>query len=124
MENAKVVYIQRDYSQGTTPRFLNEIPQPLENKISQAEFDHAINQINSLFEEAETPSAKLYALNFLSCIFFYLLDLCIPNPYEQIHREVSATAKRIDKEIFQPKGMRFVDPLRRGLRVIEIQVLG
>eukprot|EP00043_Microstomoeca_roanoka_P000571 m.28114 g.28114 ORF g.28114 m.28114 type:complete len:131 (+) comp10384_c0_seq2:218-610(+) len=118
-----VVFVQRDFSQGTTPKFCTALPQELVGKISSDVFANAIAQINDLFEKAETPSTKLYFTNILSCLTGHLLQLCIENPYEQTFRDVSQLAERLDREVFSIRGLRLVDPLRRGLRAVEIQVL-
>ncbi|EGD80852.1 hypothetical protein PTSG_01438 [Salpingoeca rosetta] len=117
------IFIQRDFSKGTTPRFATTLPQQLASKISAEQFAHAITQINDVFEEAEAPSLSLYMTNVLSCLTGHLLQFCVENPYEKRFREVSALTEQLNQQVFGPKGLRMVDPLRRGLRAIEIQVL-
>ena len=79
------VYVQRDYSRGTTPSFQTALPAALTGKvrlpcppgcrtlaqrtispplpfaqISEDEFKRAVGAINALYIEAETPSFHLY----------------------------------------------------------------
>eukprot|EP00730_Choanoeca_flexa_P017758 TRINITY_DN8583_c0_g1_i1.p1 TRINITY_DN8583_c0_g1~~TRINITY_DN8583_c0_g1_i1.p1 ORF type:complete len:128 (+),score=13.90 TRINITY_DN8583_c0_g1_i1:40-423(+) len=121
MEGPLTVYIQRDYSHGTTPCFKRVVPDPLKGKIPEDELLKTIDAINALYKEAETPTTSLYCFNCFACLLGNLPLLCFENPYEEYFRRVTALVEQRNASVFAAHGLKVIDPLRRGLRVLELQ---
>ena len=50
----------------------------------------------------------------------YVADFCLPNPYNKHLNEMSAYVDEQNSTVYNPRGLQLVNPLDRGLRVIEI----
>nr|XP_053631713.1 golgin subfamily A member 7B-like isoform X2 [Cherax quadricarinatus] len=78
------VFIQRDYSEGTSVRFQTKFPPELEGKIEKSVFENTINDINGMFVEAEKMSCGRYCEGCLGCLTAYLVFFCMETHYEQV----------------------------------------
>eukprot|EP00053_Salpingoeca_punica_P005055 m.52415 g.52415 ORF g.52415 m.52415 type:complete len:188 (+) comp13071_c0_seq2:183-746(+) len=116
-------FVPRDYSRGLTPRFSTTLPARLNGVIPLEAFTAAVNGINSIFAEAEKQTPALFFRNFVSCLSAFILEACLPNPYNQHLKRLTAFVDKQNQEVFQPLGYRLVNPLDRGLRVLEIKLL-
>eukprot|EP00051_Salpingoeca_urceolata_P022458 m.365951 g.365951 ORF g.365951 m.365951 type:complete len:171 (+) comp19974_c1_seq12:1911-2423(+) len=116
-----VVFVLRDYTHGVGPQFETALPPKLSGLIAPEIFRSSIERINAELAVAEQHSVALYLKNFVSCLTGYLLDHCTTNPYDVALQRASEVADREDAKVFKPIGLKLVDPLRRGLRVIEIR---
>ncbi|XP_063707135.1 golgin subfamily A member 7 [Culicoides brevitarsis] len=117
------VFIQRDYSDGTSVKFQNRFPQELENRIDRHLFEATINRLNEYFAEAESGSCSTYCEGCLACITAYLVYICAETHYEKCLHKISKFIALQNERVYNPLGLQIVDPIHRGLRVIEISVL-
>lgn len=117
------VFIQRDYSDGTSVKFQTRFPPELEGRIERQQFEATINKLNEYFAEAEKGSCSTYCEGCLACITAYLVYLCTETHYEKCIRKVSKYIGQQNERIYNPKGLQITDPTFRGLRVIEISIL-
>eukprot|EP00045_Choanoeca_perplexa_P000698 m.15532 g.15532 ORF g.15532 m.15532 type:complete len:146 (+) comp10479_c0_seq2:60-497(+) len=144
MTEPTIAYVQRDFSKGTTPCFQQQVPELLKGKVPEAELLQTIATINEFYQEAETPSTSLYCFvrpreatshtpyvawaffalyNCVACLLGQLPLLCFENPYEEYFRKITAYVQHQNQQVFAKHGVTIVDPLRRGLRVLEVQSL-
>eukprot|EP00049_Salpingoeca_infusionum_P024177 m.15066 g.15066 ORF g.15066 m.15066 type:complete len:136 (+) comp6502_c0_seq2:331-738(+) len=115
-------YVNRNYDAGTTPQFYTDLPAELEGRVTAEQFATVVDEINSIFVEAETLTAGLCCLNFASCLTGYLLNLCIENPYEKHMRRLAQVLESHNNSLFHPNGIHVINPMERGLRILEVQI--
>lgn len=95
-------------------------PSPPSLQLTPEQLKETITKINSFFEEAEAHTSSLYWRNFANCLVGYVADFCLANPYDKHMKEMSAYVQEQNKLVYNPRGLVLIDPLDRGLRVIEI----
>lgn len=117
------VFIQRDYSEGTSVKFQTRFPPELESRIDRHTFESTMNKLNEYFVEAEKGSCSTYCEGCLACITAYLIYICTETHYEKCLRKVSKYIAMQNERVYNPKGLQITDPVCRGLRVIEISIL-
>ncbi|XP_044742233.1 golgin subfamily A member 7 [Chrysoperla carnea] len=117
------VFVQRDYSDGTSVRFQSRFPTELEGKIERHAFTYTINQLNTYFAEAEKAACSTYCEGCLACLTAYLIYICTDTHYEKCLRKVSKFIAEENERVYMPRGLMLTDPCSRGLRVIEISCL-
>ncbi|KAH8293803.1 hypothetical protein KR054_004769 [Drosophila jambulina] len=136
------VFIQRDYSEGTSVKFHTRLPAELDGMVSinkyflksfvlicnprtQIErhvFEATINRLNEFYAEAEEGSCGTYCEGCIGCITAYLIYMCSETHYEKTLRKISKFVASQNERIYNPKGLQLIDPTYRGLRVIEITI--
>jgi hypothetical protein len=117
------VFIQRDYSEGTTLKFCPKFPQELEGKIDRTAFDYTITQLNNLYLKAESLSSRTYCESCFACLTAYLAYLCIETYYDKVLKEISVFIQQQNDTVYIPRGLMLIDPIDRGLRILEICIL-
>ncbi|XP_052772904.1 golgin subfamily A member 7-like [Mya arenaria] len=117
------VFVQRDYTNGTQLAFTTKFPQELEGKIDVQTFQKTVTKLNAMYEEAETLSGKTYCESCLACLTAYLSYICISTHYEQMLKKIRAYVNEQNQNVYQPRGLLLIDPVERGLRVLEICIL-
>lgn len=117
------IFVQRDYSEGTSVKFQTKFPQELEGLISRQCFEHTINTLNTIYVEAEKVSSQTYCEGCMACLTAYLVYMCIETHYEKCLKRIGAFIEDQNETIWLPKGLYITDPIERGLRVIEISVI-
>jgi hypothetical protein len=114
------VFVQRDYCDGTAVKFQTKFPQELEGKIDRNTFESTVNELNAMYNEAESLSARTYCENCFACLTAYLIFLCMDTHYEKILKKISRYIQDQNTNVYIPRGLLLVDPVERGLRVLEI----
>uniref|UniRef100_A0A6M2DIV2 Ras modification protein ERF4 n=1 Tax=Xenopsylla cheopis TaxID=163159 RepID=A0A6M2DIV2_XENCH len=117
------IFVQRDYSDGTSVKFQTRFPPELENRIDRQDFEHTINQLNLYFAEAEKAACSTYCEGCLACLTAYLIYICTETHYEKCLRKISKFIASQNERVYIPRGLLLTDPTQRGLRVIEISFL-
>ncbi|KAF2368640.1 Golgin subfamily A member 7/ERF4 [Trinorchestia longiramus] len=117
------VFVQRDYSEGTSVKFQTKFPQELSGKIEPSVFEQTLNSINSMYAEAEQMSCGRYCEGCLGCVTAYLIFLCVETNYEQMMKKVTKYIAEQNERVWVPRGLFITNPVERGLRVIEISIL-
>lgn len=104
--NCTKVFIQRDYSEGTSVKFHTRLPSELEGLVSaclltvfllnmlyskpfvtQIErpvFESTINRLNEFFAEAEKGTCSTYCEGCIGCLTAYLIYMCSETHYEKV----------------------------------------
>lgn len=125
-QNRKVqkVYIQRDYSEGTAVQFQKKFPLELEGKVSRKTMDQTVQTINKIFNEAERTDAAALLHGCGACLTGYLVYMCMDTPYEKCMKTLAQYIHEQNENVFIPKGLFITNPMERGLRVIEISLIG
>lgn len=117
------VFVQRDYSRGTACRFQTKFPPELEGKLERSQFEHTVNHINGIFDNAERVGPRTYLEGCLGCATAYLIFLCIQTQYNKCLKRLAEYINEQNQNVFVPRGLMITNPMDRGLRVIEIVIL-
>lgn len=117
------VFLQRDFSDGTSVKFQNKFPQELEGKIDRSVLERTINAINEIYAEAESLSSRTYCESCFACMTAYIAYLCMDTYYEKCLKRVARYIEEQNKTVFIPQGLMVIDPAERGLRVLEICII-
>ncbi|XP_028391634.1 golgin subfamily A member 7-like isoform X2 [Dendronephthya gigantea] len=112
------VFVQRDYSRGTNCRFMTEMPVELNGKIDEQAFQHTIQGINEIMDDAEKIGPASYFENCLGCLTGYLSLLCFETHYNKCLKRLSEYINQQNTNVFVPLGLMLTNPMDRGLRVV------
>lgn len=121
LKNRKV-FIQRDYSLGTIVQFQNKFPVELEGLVERAQFEHLIQKVNEIFQEAESLSGRTVLKNCMACMTAFLLYGCMESEYDRCMRRLRQFLEQQNALVWNPRGLTVTDPTERGLRVMEIHM--
>ncbi|KAK5602420.1 hypothetical protein CRENBAI_012511 [Crenichthys baileyi] len=119
---ANKVFIQRDYSEGTTCRFQTKFPSELESRIERTLFEDTVKTLNNFYAEAEKIGGQSYLEGCLACVTAYLIFLCMETRYEKVLKKIGKYIQEQNEKIYAPRGLLITDPIERGMRVIEISI--
>uniref|UniRef100_A0A8C3CJ90 Golgin subfamily A member 7/ERF4 domain-containing protein n=1 Tax=Cairina moschata TaxID=8855 RepID=A0A8C3CJ90_CAIMO len=106
---ATKVFVQRDYSDGTTCQFQTKFPPELESRIERQLFEETVKTLNSFYAEAEKIGGSSYLEGCLACATAYFIFLCMETHYEKVpmprggRRELEGGA---GGQVQTPKGCR------------------
>ncbi|KAL1137930.1 hypothetical protein AAG570_009625 [Ranatra chinensis] len=114
------VFVQRDYSDGTTVKFQTGFPPELEGKLDRASFEYTISQLNAYFAEAEKGSCSTYCEGCMACLTAYLMYICTQTHYEKCLRKVAKFIVEQNERVYRPRGLLLTSPVERGLRVVSL----
>ncbi|KAK6174503.1 hypothetical protein SNE40_017767 [Patella caerulea] len=117
------IFVQRDFTDGTAVKFQNKYPPELRGKIEESQFSQTLNTLNGLYAEAESLSSRTYCESCFACLTAYLAYLCMDTYYEKCLKKVNRYIEEQNKTVYVPRGVMLVDPVERGLRVLEICLL-
>uniref|UniRef100_A0A8C4KJ79 Golgin A7 family member B n=1 Tax=Dromaius novaehollandiae TaxID=8790 RepID=A0A8C4KJ79_DRONO len=121
---ATKVFVQRDYSDGTTCQFQTKFPPELESRIERQLFEETVKTLNSFYEEAEKIGGSSYLEGCLACATAYFIFLCMETHYEKVLKKISKYIQEQNEKIYAPRGLLLTDPLERGMRVVSSGQLG
>ncbi|XP_055757754.1 golgin subfamily A member 7B-like [Salvelinus fontinalis] len=119
---ATKVFIQRDYSQGTTCRFQTKFPSELDSRIERTLLEDTVKTLNNYYAETEKMGGQSYLEGCLACATAYLIFLCMETRYEKMLKKISGYIQEQNEKIYAPRGLLLTDPIERGMRVIEVSV--
>uniref|UniRef100_A0A8C3KT79 Golgin A7 family member B n=1 Tax=Calidris pygmaea TaxID=425635 RepID=A0A8C3KT79_9CHAR len=119
---ATKVFVQRDYSEGTTCQFQTKFPAELESRIERQLFEETVKTLNSFYAEAEKIGGSSYLEGCLACATAYFIFLCMETHYEKVLKKISKYIQEQNEKIYAPRGLLLTDPLERGMRVGEISI--
>ncbi|KAG8015194.1 Protrudin [Nibea albiflora] len=119
---ANKVFIQRDYSEGTTCKFQTKFPSELESRIERTLFEDTVKTLNNYYAEAEKIGGQSYLEGCLACATAYLIFLCMETRYEKVLKKIAKYIQEQNEKIYAPRGLLITDPIERGMRVIEISI--
>jgi len=123
LHNCAKVFVQRDYSDGTAVKFQLSFPTELDGKIERQTFEHTVHQLNAIYAEAERARCSTYCEGCFACMTVYLIYLCKETQYEKCLKKVAKFIKDQNERLYIPRGLMLIDPIERGLRVVEISIL-
>ncbi|NXS64875.1 GOG7B protein, partial [Pandion haliaetus] len=83
---ATKVFVQRDYSDGTTCQFQTKFPPELESRIERQLFEETVKTLNGFYAEAEKIGGSSYLEGCLACATAYFIFLCMETHYEKVLR--------------------------------------
>ncbi|XP_064810486.1 golgin A7 family, member Ba isoform X1 [Oncorhynchus masou masou] len=114
---ANKVFLQRDYSEGTTCRFQTKFPSELESRIERPLFEDTVKRLNIYYAEAEKMGGQSYLEGCLACATAYLIFLCMETRYEKVLKKIGRYIQEQNEKIYAPRGLLITDPIERGMRV-------
>ncbi|XP_065071344.1 golgin subfamily A member 7-like [Rhopilema esculentum] len=120
--NIRRVFVQRDFTQGTAVRFQVKYPLELEGKLPQSYFEETLKKVNSIFDNAEKIGLRTYTQGCFACVTAYLVYACCNTHYDKCMKKLAAYINEQNESVYVPRGLMLVNPMERGLRVIEICV--
>jgi hypothetical protein len=123
LDSCRKIFVDRDYSDGLTVKFINDFPSALEGIVSRDDWEVTIDTINNAFAEAEEVCLSSVAETVVSFCTCYLSRLCLNTRYEKQIFKVRDFIERQNKRVFLPVGLCMTDPLEKGLRMLEINIL-
>ncbi|XP_021357528.1 golgin subfamily A member 7-like [Mizuhopecten yessoensis] len=121
--NCVKVFVQRDFSDGTSIKFHTKFPPELDGKIESEQFVRTVTQLNSMFYEAESLGSRNYCESCMACLTAYMSYICFDTHYEKMLKKIKKFVEEQNQTIYSSRGLLLVDPVERGLRVLEICVL-
>ncbi len=124
LNQCRKVFVQRDYTQGLCVRFYTRLPPQLENYVDERIFEKTVTELNRLYEAAEKVGTRSVCETLAGCLSCYLSHLCISNQYEQQLKTIGKYLREQNELVYLPRALFLTDPVERGLRVLEISILG
>ncbi|MGH0145087.1 UNVERIFIED_CONTAM: hypothetical protein FKN15_028824 [Acipenser sinensis] len=85
---ATKVFIQRDYTEGTTCQFQTKFPAELDSRIERQLFEDTVKTLNNYYAEAEKIGGQSYLEGCLACVTAYIIFMCMETRYEKIERQL------------------------------------
>ncbi|KAK7899584.1 hypothetical protein WMY93_020437 [Mugilogobius chulae] len=116
------VFIQRDYTRGTMCQFQTKLPAELEARIDKQQFEETVRTLNNLYAEAEKLGSQSFIEGCLACLTAYTVFLCMETHYEKVLKKIAKFIEEQNDKIYAPRGLLLTDPIKRGLRVIEVTI--
>ncbi|TKC51642.1 hypothetical protein EI555_017630 [Monodon monoceros] len=99
-----------------------KFPAELENRIDRQQFEETVRTLNNLYAEAEKLGGQCYLEGCLACLTVYTIFLRMETHYQKVLKKVSKYIQEQNEKIYAPQGLLLIDPVERGLRVIEITI--
>ncbi|XP_025071418.1 golgin subfamily A member 7B [Alligator sinensis] len=121
---ATKVFVQRDYSDGTTCQFQTKFPPELDSRIERQLFEETVKTLNNYYAEAEKIGGSSYLEGCLACATAYFIFLCMETHYEKVLKKISKFIQEQNEKIYAPRGLLLTDPLERGMRVVSSWAAG
>lgn len=103
-------------------QFQTKFPCELETRVDRQQFEETIRVLNNLYAEAEKVGGQSYLEGCLACMTAYTIFLCMETHYEKVLKKIAKYIQEQNEKIYAPRGLVIVDPIERGLRVIEISI--
>ncbi|KFV13362.1 Golgin subfamily A member 7B, partial [Tauraco erythrolophus] len=123
---ATKVFVQRDYSDGTTCQFQTKFPPELESRVGSPAGQRGgggpMSVPNGGLEGRGKIGGSSYLEGCLACATAYFIFLCMETHYEKVLKKISKYIQEQNEKIYAPRGLLLTDPLERGMRVIEISI--
>ncbi|CAJ0930963.1 unnamed protein product, partial [Mesorhabditis belari] len=115
-------FVSRDYTKGLAVQFETQMPEMLQGRIRDDDWLRTIRGINQKFTEAEKVCTDSVLETILGCCTCYINRLIAKTRYEKKLKEIDDQINRENDHIYMPSGVHILNPMYRGLRVIEITV--
>ncbi|MGH0150124.1 UNVERIFIED_CONTAM: hypothetical protein FKN15_016673 [Acipenser sinensis] len=118
---ATKVFIQRDYTEGTTCQFQTKFPAELDSRIERQLFEDTVKTLNNYYAEAEKIGGQSYLEGCLACATAYIIFMCMETRYEKVLKKISRYIQEQNEKMYAPRGLLITDPIERGMRVVSFQ---
>ena len=120
-ESAKIVTVERDYSNGLTPQFDTDLPSGLKGRLSQDEFSDVVGHMNEILWESEQVTCGTVCENIIAYMTCFLSLLCCKTRAQKKYKELEEYIDSVNLR-FDAARVEFVSPLVNGLLRIDIIV--
>ncbi|CAI4232015.1 unnamed protein product [Auanema sp. JU1783] len=125
LDSCHKIFIPRDYSTGLNVKFDTTYPSKFSGTgITEEIWTNTITTINKIFEEAESVGWSSFFETIIGCATCYISRIFSSTLYEKKISELVEFIERQNRDIYKPSDVYIVSPMERGLRVIEISLLG
>ncbi|CAJ0905313.1 11468_t:CDS:10 [Entrophospora sp. SA101] len=105
----KIIKIERDYTNGESCQFNNNLPKEINERISPIRFKETINRLNELLEKANNPKYAVIG-NILECLTIYTSTFCLRSNYDKMIEEVCLFLDDENINYYNRLGLNFRDP--------------
>ncbi|EFA84050.1 diacylglycerol kinase protein DgkA [Heterostelium album PN500] len=109
----QTISIERDYRDCIT-KFYRELPNELNGKVSQNEFEHTIDKINTWLEKAETIDGRNVLEECIGCLTFFTSYLWYKDKYTSSVEKISRFLQEQNDTVYYNKGISWVNPMNNG----------
>jgi len=123
LDTCRKAFVERDYSRGLAIRFSIDLPKQLDGLIDVDVWEKTIGTINAEFAEADMVGLRSVGETVLSLFSCYISRLFLPSRYQKQLDKIRRYIERQNRSVFIPAGLYLIDPMERGLRVIEVNIL-
>uniref|UniRef100_A0A915ETK5 Ras modification protein ERF4 n=1 Tax=Ditylenchus dipsaci TaxID=166011 RepID=A0A915ETK5_9BILA len=123
LDSCRKIFVDRDYSHGLPVRFIKDYPPSLDGIVSREDWEETIETINNEFAKAEQVCLGSIAETLFGLCTCYISRLFFPTRYEKQLDKIRRYIEAQNKRLFLPVGLCMLDPMERGLRIIEINIL-
>eukprot|EP01117_Protostelium_nocturnum_P017210 TRINITY_DN6974_c0_g1_i2.p1 TRINITY_DN6974_c0_g1~~TRINITY_DN6974_c0_g1_i2.p1 ORF type:complete len:121 (-),score=12.01 TRINITY_DN6974_c0_g1_i2:223-585(-) len=111
-------------SNGFTTRFYDRFPQELEDRnITETQFKHTIQGINSCFLDAEKLSLLTFVEGCLGCLSIFTLFLFYDSHYKKTMDRLDLFLLEQNASVYRKRGLEVINPLSNGLLELEIRII-
>lgn len=101
-------------------RFHTSFPMELEGRITQPQFQHLINEINSHLQSAYSPQSAFWE-NVLAILTWHTSLFWWRGRFETELRKVEQVIERANDEVYNGLGLNVLSPRHVGLQFLEIE---
>ncbi|KAI9494953.1 Golgin subfamily A member 7/ERF4 family-domain-containing protein [Zychaea mexicana] len=119
----KAIRVDRDYSRGDgITRFATDYPPLLAGRISSEQFQHTIDGINRLLEEAERVSWNAVFDNVMECLTIYTWPIFFSTHYQRCIRRLLAFIQSENESLYHQHDVSISNPIRCACLFLELKV--
>ncbi|KAI8146557.1 Golgin subfamily A member 7/ERF4 family-domain-containing protein [Fennellomyces sp. T-0311] len=109
----KSIRVDRDYSRGDgITRFSTDYPPLLAGRITPEQFQHTIDGINQLLEDAERVSWNAVFDNVMECITIYTWPILFSTHYQRCIRRLLDFIQHENEILYHQHGVSISNPVR------------
>ncbi|KAI9512316.1 Golgin subfamily A member 7/ERF4 family-domain-containing protein [Russula earlei] len=116
----EIVRVERDYSGGEIVQFSSSYLEELEGRISPRQFIESINVINEILISAYSLRRSIFD-NCVEIFTLQLSRLLLSTHYEREMNRLERRMDELNRELFNPVGLRMIWPRKVGFLFLEIE---
>uniref|UniRef100_A0A0K0ETL9 Ras modification protein ERF4 n=1 Tax=Strongyloides stercoralis TaxID=6248 RepID=A0A0K0ETL9_STRER len=120
LSDCKRSFILRDYSDGIHVKFSTEISGLIADRCEKEIWIDFITTINAKFAEASSIDIQSVGETIINCFTCYLSTLFFQSKYQKKLNSIMRYIEDKNKTVFIQRKLFVVNPMKKGLRVLEV----
>ncbi|CEF59277.1 Golgin subfamily A member 7/ERF4 domain-containing protein [Strongyloides ratti] len=120
LSDCKRSFILRDYSDGIHVKFSTEISGLIADRCEREVWIDFITTINEKFAEASSVDVQSVSETILNCLTCYLSTVFFQSKYQKKLNSIMRYIEDKNKTVFIQRKLFVVNPMKKGLRVLEV----